>query len=80
MLVNVVASVLPDATQRAQVVPVTVAVDVRLALAVALITVRIHVLEAVQVVATVTAMAVLAAKDAAISVRQIVRVCAKIDV
>lgn len=79
MLVNVADFALLDATQHAQVVPVTVVVDVQLALAVALTTVRIHVKAVVQVVAMVTAMAVLAAKDAVISVRQIVRVCVKID-
>lgn len=54
-----------------------VAVDVQLALAVALVDARIHVLEAVQVVATVTAMAVLAAKDAKKTVKQIVVVGVK---
>lgn len=75
--VNAAAFALLDATRHAQVVPVTVVVDVQLALAAALVDVRIHVLEAVQVVAMATAMAVLAAKDVVITARQIVRVSVK---
>lgn len=77
MLVNVADSVLPDATQHAQVVPVAVAVDAQLALVAVLVDARIHVLAAVQVVAMVTAMAVLAAKDAVITVKQIAAVGVK---
>ena len=70
--VNVVDFALLDVIQHAQVVPVTVAVDAQLALAAALVDVRIHVQAAVQVAAMATAMAVLAAKDAVIPVRQTV--------
>lgn len=79
-LVNAAGFALLDATQHAQVVPVTVVVDVQLALVAALITAQIHAQAVARVVAMVIAMAVLAAKDAAISVRQIARVCVKIDV
>lgn len=72
MLVNAADSVLPDATQHAQVVPVAVVVDAQLALVAVLVDVRIHVLVAVQVVAMVTVMAVLAAKDVVIPVKQTV--------
>ena len=72
VLVNVAASVLLDATQHAQVVPVTVAVDVQLALAAALITVQIHVQVAVQAAVMAIAMAVLVAKDVVITVKQTV--------
>lgn len=71
-LVNAVDFALLDATQHAQVVPVTVVVDVQLALAAALVDVRIHAQVVVQVAAMVIAMAVLAAKDAVITAKQIV--------
>lgn len=70
--VNVVDFALLDVTQHAQVVPVTVVVDVQLALAVALITAQIHVQVAVRVAAKAIAMAVLVAKDAVIPVKQTV--------
>ena len=66
------AFVLLDATQHVQVVPVTAAVDVQLALAAALITARIHVQVVVQAVVMVIAMAVLVAKDVVITVKQTV--------
>lgn len=71
-LVNAVDFALLDVIQHAQVVPVTVAVAAQLALAVALIIARIHVQVAVQVVVMAIAMVVLAAKDAAIPVKQTV--------
>lgn len=71
-LVNVVDFALLDVIQHAQVVPVTAAVDARLALAVALITVRIHVQAAVQVAVVATATAVTVVKDAVIPVKQTV--------
>lgn len=72
VLVSAVASVLLDATQHAQVVPVTVVVDVQLVLAAALITVQIHVQVAVQVAVAATATAVTVVKDAVIPVKQTV--------
>lgn len=71
-LVSVVDFALLDVIQHAQVVPITVAVDAQLALAAALVDVRIHVQAAVQVAVQVAAMAVLAAKDAVIPVKQTV--------
>ena len=71
-LVNAADFALPDATQHAQVVPVTVVVDVQLALVVALITAQIHAQAVARVVVTVIAMAVLAAKDVVITVKQTV--------
>lgn len=70
-LVSVVDFALLDVIQHAQVVPVTVAVDAQLALAAALVDVRIHVQAAVQVAAMATAMAVLAVKDALLIVKMI---------
>lgn len=71
-LVNAVDFALLDVTQHAQVVPVTVEVAAQLALVVVLVDARIHVLEAVQVVAMAIAMAVPAAKDVVIPVKQTV--------
>lgn len=71
-LVNAADFALLDVTRHAQVVPVAVAVDAQLALVVVLVDARIHVLEVAQVVAMVIAMAVLAAKDAVIPVKQTV--------
>lgn len=71
-LVNAADFALLDVIQHAQVVPVTVVVDAQLALAAALITVRIHVQVVVQVAVAATAMAVPAAKDAVIHVKQTV--------
>lgn len=72
VLVNAVDFALLDAIHHAQVVPVTVVVDVQLALVAALITAQIHAQAAVQVVAMVIAMDVLVAKDVAITVKQTV--------
>ena len=77
MLVNAADSVLLDATQHAQVVLATVVVDAQLALVAALITAQIHARAVARVVVTVIVMAVLAAKDVVITVRQIVRVSVK---
>lgn len=76
-LVNVADFALLDVTQHAQAVPVTVVVDVQLALAVVLITAQIHARVVARVVVTAIAMAVLVAKDVVITVRQIVRVSVK---
>lgn len=77
VLVNAAAFALLDATRHVQVVPVTAVVDVQLALAAALVDVQIHAQAVVQVVVMATAMAVLAAKDAVITVKQIVRASVK---
>lgn len=77
VLVNAADFALLDVIQHAQVVPVTVVVDAQLALAVALIIVRIHVQAAVQVVVMAIAMAVLAVKDAVTTAKQIVVVSVK---
>lgn len=71
-LVSAAVSVLLDATQHAQVVPVIVVVDVRLALVAALITAQIHAQAVVQAAAMAIAMAVPAAKDVVITVKQTV--------
>lgn len=71
-LVSVVDFALLDVIQHAQVVPVTVAVDAQLALAAALVDVRIHVQAAVQVAVQVAVAAVTVVTDAVIHVKQTV--------
>lgn len=71
-LVSVVDFALLDVIQHAQVVPVTVAVDAQLALAAALVDVRIHVQATVQMAVAAAATAATAVKDAVIPVKQTV--------
>lgn len=72
VLVNAVDFALLDAIQHAQVVPVTVAVDVQLALVAVLIIAQIHARAVVQAAVMAIAMAVPAAKDVVITVKQTV--------